>query len=116
MSAALIDPRPAPPVRVTKPRTSPLRPCEICGTTFVVKKGNPSRFCSPPCWWRRLGHDTDFVKTARRHWKQGFTASQIAARLTAAFGRDFTKNAVIGLAHRHGFAPRPSPIRRKAVT
>lgn len=40
-------------------------------------------------------------------WDCGFSASQIAADLGV------TKNSVIGLAHRHGFPPRPSPIRRR---
>jgi hypothetical protein len=113
MSAALIDPRPPPAKWVTKPRTAPLRACEICGAAFVVNKCNASRFCSRPCEWKSRSHDADLVEAARRHWNQGFTAGQIAALLAAEFDRTFTKNAVIGLAHRHGF---PALPRWRSVT
>ncbi len=41
-------------------------------------------------------------------WAKGLTASEIAE----AMGPDFTRNAVIGKAHRLGLPARPSPIGR----
>lgn len=105
MSAALIDPRPAPPVRVTKPR----RLCEACGVVFVPHRGNnPNRFCSCRCANSR--HDPKFVAAVRRLWRLGCSLNQIAALLSV------TRGVVSGIKTRHpGFAPRPSPIRSKAV-
>jgi hypothetical protein len=110
VSAALIDPRPPPPKYATRPRTTPIRACEVCSKVFVPHKSNVNRFCSQPCWWKRIGHDPALIEAARRHWDEGVPTLQIAALLTTAFDRPVTKNAVIGLAHRHGFPARPSPI------
>lgn len=116
MSAALIDPRPAPSKYATRPRTSPLRVCERvgCGAVFVVNSHH-RRFCTYVCAGGGLRHDLGLIAAARRHWKHGLSTAEIGRLLTDAFGRTVTKNAVVGIAHRHGFPPRPSPIRRKAV-
>ena len=42
-------------------------------------------------------------------WKQGKSASEIAAIL----GEEVSRNAIIGKAHRLGLAGRPSPIKKK---
>ncbi len=51
------------------------------------------------------------AKIARGHalWDEGETVNQIALALGV------TRNAVVGLAHRRGWAARPSPIRRGGV-
>ena len=41
-------------------------------------------------------------------WNDGLTVAQIAT----ALGEDFTRDMVIGKAHRLGLAKRPSPIKR----
>ena len=49
------------------------------------------------------------VARLRELWDQGLPTAQIGKLL------DFTKNAVVGKAHRIGLERRPSPIRRTAV-
>ena len=49
------------------------------------------------------------VSRLRDLWDQGLPTSQIGKLL------GFTKNAVVGKAHRIGLERRPSPIRRTAV-
>ena len=49
------------------------------------------------------------VSQLRELWDQGLPTSQIGKVL------DFTKNAVVGKAHRIGLERRPSPIRRTAA-
>ena len=51
----------------------------------------------------------DNVARLRELWDQGLPTAQIGKLL------DFTKNAVVGKAHRIGLERRPSPIRRTAV-
>ena len=51
----------------------------------------------------------DNVSRLRDLWDQGLPTAQIGKLL------DFTKNAVVGKAHRIGLERRPSPIRRTAV-
>jgi hypothetical protein len=49
--------------------------------------------------------DLDRVALARELWDAGLSGTQIGKRVNA------TKSAVIGLAHRRGWPPRPSPLR-----
>ena len=49
------------------------------------------------------------VKKLKELWDQGLPTAQIGKLL------GFTKNAVVGKAHRIGLERRPSPIRRTAV-
>jgi hypothetical protein len=51
--------------------------------------------------------DAPAVERARLLWAEGLSA--------AAIGRELgcSKNSVIGMAHRRGFAPRPSPLARR---
>ncbi|MBI04208.1 MAG: hypothetical protein CMI96_00140 [Pelagibacteraceae bacterium] len=51
----------------------------------------------------------DNVARLRELWEQGLPTAQIGKLL------GFTKNAVVGKAHRIGLERRPSPIRRTAV-
>jgi len=51
----------------------------------------------------------DNVARLKELWDQGLPTAQIGKLL------DFTKNAVVGKAHRIGLERRPSPIRRAAV-
>ena len=53
--------------------------------------------------------DDDNVSKLRDLWDQGLPTAQIGKLL------GFTKNAVVGKAHRIGLERRPSPIRRSAV-
>ena len=53
--------------------------------------------------------DDDNVARLRELWDQGLPTAQIGKLL------GFTKNAVVGKAHRIGLERRPSPIRRTAV-
>ena len=53
--------------------------------------------------------DDDNVSRLRELWDQGLPTAQIGKLL------GFTKNAVVGKAHRIGLERRPSPIRRTAV-
>ena len=53
--------------------------------------------------------DENNVKKLRELWDQGLPTAQIGKLL------GFTKNAVVGKAHRIGLERRPSPIRRTAV-
>jgi GcrA cell cycle regulator len=52
------------------------------------------------------------VAALKKHWDEGLSASQIAAKL----GDDVTRNAVIGKAHRLGLKSRPSPVKAAAKT
>ena len=51
----------------------------------------------------------DKVSQLRELWDQGLPTSQIGRIL------DFTKNAVVGKAHRIGLERRPSPIKRNIM-
>ena len=51
----------------------------------------------------------DKVEKLRELWDQGLPTSQIGKIL------DFTKNAVVGKAHRIGLERRPSPIKRNIM-
>ena len=53
--------------------------------------------------------DDNNVARLRELWDQGLPTAQIGKLL------GFTKNAVVGKAHRIGLERRPSPIRRTAV-
>ena len=53
--------------------------------------------------------DEDNVARLKELWDQGLPTAQIGKLL------EFTKNAVVGKAHRIGLERRPSPIRRTAV-
>ncbi len=53
--------------------------------------------------------DNDNVSRLKELWDQGLPTAQIGKLL------GFTKNAVVGKAHRIGLERRPSPIRRTAV-
>ena len=53
--------------------------------------------------------DDNNVSKLRELWDQGLPTAQIGKLL------GFTKNAVVGKAHRIGLESRPSPIRRTAV-
>ena len=53
--------------------------------------------------------DDNNVAKLRELWDQGLPTAQIGKLL------GFTKNAVVGKAHRIGLERRPSPIRRTAV-
>ena len=53
--------------------------------------------------------DENNVTKLRELWDQGLPTAQIGKLL------GFTKNAVVGKAHRIGLERRPSPIRRTAV-
>ena len=53
--------------------------------------------------------DDDNVKRLKDLWDQGLPTAQIGKLL------GFTKNAVVGKAHRIGLERRPSPIRRTAI-
>ena len=53
--------------------------------------------------------DDNNVSKLRELWDQGLPTAQIGKLL------GFTKNAVVGKAHRIGLERRPSPIRRTAV-
>ena len=57
----------------------------------------------------------DTEKTLREGWAAGDSASQIATNLCHAFGHPFTRNMVIGKAHRLGLDRRASPIRRASA-
>jgi hypothetical protein len=52
-------------------------------------------------------HSDEFIAKVRAIWDRGFTAGRIAGILNVS------KNAISGIARRNGFAPRPSPIKRK---
>lgn len=51
-------------------------------------------------------HLPDAIEAMRADWNAGLTAAEIALK------HRITRNAVIGVAHRNGFAERPSPIIR----
>ena len=56
-----------------------------------------------------MSWNDDNVARLRELWDQGLPTAQIGKLL------NFTKNAVVGKAHRIGLERRPSPIRRTAV-
>ena len=56
-----------------------------------------------------MSWDDNNVSKLRELWDQGLPTAQIGKLL------GFTKNAVVGKAHRIGLERRPSPIRRTAV-
>ena len=52
-------------------------------------------------------HSEERIAQARVLWDQGVTTADIAQRMGV------TKNSIVGLAHRNGFTPRPSPIKAR---
>ena len=58
---------------------------------------------------RKMSWNDENVKKLKELWDQGLPTAQIGKLL------GFTKNAVVGKAHRIGLERRPSPIRRTAV-
>ena len=56
-----------------------------------------------------MSWNDDNVARLKELWDQGLPTAQIGKLL------DFTKNAVVGKAHRIGLERRPSPIRRTAI-
>ena len=56
-----------------------------------------------------MSWNDDNVARLRELWDQGLPTAQIGKLI------GFTKNAVVGKAHRIGLERRPSPIRRTAV-
>lgn len=54
-------------------------------------------------------HNASVVEQAKELWIRGLSAQRIALKLTTP-GYEFSKNAIIGIAHRNNFPPRPSPI------
>ena len=56
-----------------------------------------------------MSWNDDNVSRLKELWDQGLPTAQIGKLL------GFTKNAVVGKAHRIGLERRPSPIRRTAV-
>lgn len=52
------------------------------------------------------GWIAEHADAARAMWDEGVHASEIAKRI----GHGCSKNAVLGVAHRRGWPPRPSPI------
>lgn len=62
---------------------------------------------------KHRAHEEATILAARKLWDQGWSTSEIGCALTTR-KREFTKNAVVGLAHRNNFPPRPSPIKRTA--
>lgn len=54
--------------------------------------------------------DTAATDRLKLLWGRGMSGGDIAADLTAFFHRTFTRNGVIGKAHRMDLAERPSPI------
>ena len=57
----------------------------------------------------KMSWNNDNVSRLRDLWDQGLPTAQIGKLL------GFTKNAVVGKAHRIGLERRPSPIRRTSV-
>jgi hypothetical protein len=112
MSTGLIDPRP--PIKLRR-QTLPTEVCEACGRKFYHHPDNANRFCSRECYHKTLGHDPELIALARRYWDMGLSGRAIAETVTDKFGRATTKNAIISIAHRNGFSPRPSPIKRAAL-
>lgn len=53
----------------------------------------------------------DRIKTLKKLWEKGLSASQIAAEL----GENVTRNAVIGKAHRLDLKSRPSPVKARSA-
>ena len=51
-------------------------------------------------------HPPQFIAKARKLWDAGHSTSEIGRRLRVS------KNAIVGVANRNDFAPRPSPIIR----
>ena len=58
---------------------------------------------------QKMSWDEENVTRLRELWDQGLPTAQIGKLI------GFTKNAVVGKAHRIGLERRPSPIRRTAV-
>ena len=56
-----------------------------------------------------MSWNDDNVARLKELWDQGLPTAQIGKLL------DFTKNAVVGKAHRIGLERRPSPIRRASI-
>lgn len=113
----LVDPRPPPARPAKKPRTLPIIPCAHCGRA-VVKTIPGRRFCSWTCFQNHRGdqcHSAAFIENLRKLWDRGLSASETARIANAALGVNINKDMVIGIAHRNGFAARPSPIKPKRL-
>jgi len=80
--------------------------CEACDVLFVPERHRSIRYCRT-CGPKSLRHHGDeFIAQARTLWDRELTASQVARELGVK------KNVISGIAHRNGFTPRPSPLRR----
>lgn len=53
------------------------------------------------------------IDSLTAYWNSGMVAAEIAAMMTREFRVNFTKNGVVGKAHRLRLPARPSPIRAK---
>lgn len=53
------------------------------------------------------------IDSLTAYWNSGMVAAEIAAMMAREFRTPFTKNGVVGKAHRLRLAARPSPIRAK---
>lgn len=51
-------------------------------------------------------HPPELIARARELWEAGLPVMQIAAQLR------MTKNALVGMAHRRSFPPRPNPVKQ----
>lgn len=82
--------------------------CEVCGKWFTDRKFKGHRHTA-----QRRGNQmaqrwsNDAIVALKRLWADGRSASEIAGLM----GHGFTRNAVIGKAHRLGLEARPSPIK-----
>lgn len=62
-----------------------------------------------PTPWTRADGALDMLSEM---WAEGLSCSVIAARINAKYKTTFTRNAIIGKAHRLGLPERPSPINK----
>lgn len=95
---------------------------------FRAHQGFPQLFCPPSdsavaraccptyriLWLRaRKGQnmvwDAEMIRQLRELWSEGLSTAEIGRRL------GFSKNAIVGKAHRLDLSARPSPIRREAA-
>jgi hypothetical protein len=98
-----------------RPRTVPDAICQRkeCGKTFRVTPGNPNKFCSPKCSNAAMAtHTPADVARMRELWDEGLSASAIGR----SFSPPFSKNVIIGIAHRRHFPPRKSKQPRPAAS
>ncbi len=60
-------------------------------------------------------HSDDVIEKMRAMWDEGHSLTTIAGRMTDD-GYKITSNAVVGVAHRNGFTPRPSPVTKASAS